>query len=194
MERRTLQSFVADEGHPEGQQLWHLKLLVHKLAEGSLAGEWGGDQLPRACQGPDVMLSQARGGPEASRRQAPPPKHCLYTAHSCARKPTVSPSFPLPAGLSTMANSGSQGEGRQSCAAQGWRVVGTRKLAHPAHWSWGAHCCRPYCPPLPGAGRKRSCIDGALTGPAALPGWERQGAAGQCLREARVLSRFYHTL
>ena len=35
MERHTLQSVAAGEGHPAGQQLWHLKLLALELARGS---------------------------------------------------------------------------------------------------------------------------------------------------------------
>lgn len=39
MKQHILQSVVAGERHPTGQQLWPLKLLALKVAEGSLAGE-----------------------------------------------------------------------------------------------------------------------------------------------------------
>lgn len=91
------QSVVSDEGHPEGQQLWYLKLLALRLAEESLAGERQGEQLPRVGWGTEVVLSQPHNGPEASRHQAPPPKDCLPAAHSCARKSTTStPALPSP--------------------------------------------------------------------------------------------------
>lgn len=46
------QSVVADEGHPEGQQLWYLKLLALRLAEGRLAGETAGGAASQSGLGP----------------------------------------------------------------------------------------------------------------------------------------------
>lgn len=106
-------------GHPEGQQLWHLKLLALKLAEESLAGGWGG-AASQSTWGPKVMLSQTCDAPEASRRQAPPQKRCLYPSSYCSRKPSRSSThFPslrasLPRPTLEAREAPVQGEGPQS--------------------------------------------------------------------------------
>lgn len=98
MERHILQSVVADEGHPAGQQLWHLKLLVLKLAEGNLAGEQG-EQPPRACWGvrsccPIPVMPQKHPGVRPVPRALPP--HRLLTVPAACINTRA---LPFPAGL-----------------------------------------------------------------------------------------------
>ena len=82
MERHTLQSVVAGKGHPAGQQLWHLKLLVLELA-----GEWG-KQPPRSYWGSEVTSPiPTHDALEMSRSQAPAPKHCLHPYSLLCQKP-----------------------------------------------------------------------------------------------------------
>lgn len=78
MKQHILQPVVAGERHPIGQQLWPLKLLALKVAEGSLAGGTGveGEQL-----------SHTHDATEASRSQAPTQKCCLHTCSLLCLKP-----------------------------------------------------------------------------------------------------------
>lgn len=79
--QHILQSVVPDEGHAVEQYLWHLKLLALEVVEGSLAGERGGKRREQS------ILSHTLDAMEASKSQAPAPKHCLHTCSLLCLKP-----------------------------------------------------------------------------------------------------------
>lgn len=164
MEQHTLQSVVAGEGHPAGQQLWHLKLLALKLAEGSLA-EGRVEQPPRVFWSSEVMLSltlmsHPHDAPEAPSSQASAPKHCAHVLFTVPdAPPSASTPCRVPGGLSVMAEHGclgsltGTGEGDGQCCPgledgehQGsWTERDTEGLSCPL--KWGNQLLPPLLPP-----------------------------------------------
>lgn len=84
MEWHTLQSDVAGKGHPAGQQLWHLKLLVLELA-----GEWG-KQPPRSYWGSEVVPHPPMVPLKRPAVRPLPQSTASTPALYCARNATIS--------------------------------------------------------------------------------------------------------